>query len=28
VAGPAETACDELTTTPIPHPPASLGVRK
>jgi len=23
--GAAETTCDELTTTPIPHPPAPLG---
>jgi len=23
--GAAETTCDELTTTPIPHPPAVLG---
>ena len=24
--GAAETTCDELTTTPIPNPPAPLGV--
>ena len=23
--GAAETMCDELTTTPVPHPPAPLG---
>jgi len=26
--GVAETTCDELTTTPIPHPPALLGGRR
>jgi len=26
--GAAETTCDELTTAPIPHPPASLGGRR
>jgi len=24
----AETTCDELTTTPIPHPPVPLGGRR
>ena len=26
--GAAETTCDELTTAPIPHPPALLGGRR
>ena len=26
--GAAETTCDELTTTPIPRPPAPLGGRR
>jgi len=26
--GAAETTCDELTVTPIPHPPALLGGRR
>jgi len=26
--GAAETTCDELTATPIPHPPAPLGGRR
>jgi len=26
--GTAETTCEELTTAPIPHPPALLGGRK
>ena len=26
--GAAETACDELTVTPIPHPPVPLGVEE
>jgi len=26
--GAAETTCDELTTTPIPHPPVPLGGRR
>jgi len=26
--GAAETTCDELTVTPIPHPPAPLGGRR
>ena len=26
--GAAETRCDELTATPIPHPPAPLGGRR
>jgi len=26
--GAAETMCDELTVTPIPHPPAPLGGRR
>jgi len=26
--GTAETTCDELTVTPIPHPPAPLGGRR
>jgi len=26
--GAAETACDELTATPIPHPPAPLAGRR
>jgi len=26
--GAAETTCDELTATPVPHPPAPLGERR